>query len=140
MVQYLIVLAIAAVTTFLLTPLARRLALKVGAVDQPSDRKVHPRPTPTLGGTAILLGIVVALATAHSMPFFSSVYENSSEVTAALVSGGVIFLVGVYDDMKGVIPAASPSSPSIRFTAFTIASTQMIVSGTDRSDESEMIP
>jgi hypothetical protein len=38
------------------------------------------------------------------------------------------------------IPAASPSRPSMRFTAFTRMSTQRIVSGTDRSGPNDMTP
>lgn len=78
--------------------------MKIGAVDRPSDRKVHPRPTPTLGGTAIFCGILVALAVAYFIPFFSQLYRNSSELYAALIAGSVIFAVGVFDDIKGAIP------------------------------------
>lgn len=104
MSKYLIVFAVSALATFLATPLARRLAIKVGAIDQPSDRKVHPKPTPTLGGTAIFAGIVVALTVARVMPGFSGLYRNSSELWATLVAGSVIFAVGVYDDVKGSLP------------------------------------
>ena len=43
-------------------PLVRRFAVKTGAIDRPSDRKVHPTPTPTLGGIAIYLGVLVGMA------------------------------------------------------------------------------
>ena len=106
MSKYLIVIAVSALATFLATPLARRLALRVGAIDQPSDRKVHPRPTPTLGGTAIFFGMLVALSVAYVMPGFSGLYRNSSELWATVVAGSVIFAVGVYDDIKGSLPVA----------------------------------
>ena len=38
------------------------------------------------------------------------------------------------------VPAARPSSPSMRLTAFVIATTQRTVSGTPRSGPSERIP
>ena len=38
------------------------------------------------------------------------------------------------------VPAASPSSPSMRLTAFTITRTHATVSGTARSDPSEITP
>ena len=44
---YLIVFLVAAVTTFALTPLVRRFATPIGAIDRPSDRKLHTVPTPT---------------------------------------------------------------------------------------------
>ncbi len=39
------------------TPLSARLARLVGAVDEPSDRRIHREPTPRLGGLAILAGL-----------------------------------------------------------------------------------
>lgn len=104
MSKYLVVFAVSALVTFLATPLARRLAFEVGAIDRPSDRKVHPKPTPTLGGTAIFLGLLVAMLVARLMPAFSGLYRSSSELWATLVAGSVIFGVGVYDDIKGAIP------------------------------------
>jgi UDP-N-acetylmuramyl pentapeptide phosphotransferase/UDP-N-acetylglucosamine-1-phosphate transferase len=40
----------------------RRLALRLGLVDNPGPRKLQARPVPYLGGTAVLLGIVIAAA------------------------------------------------------------------------------
>ncbi|MEE0409364.1 MAG: undecaprenyl/decaprenyl-phosphate alpha-N-acetylglucosaminyl 1-phosphate transferase, partial [Clostridia bacterium] len=52
---------IAFIFTFATTPLVRRLAYKIGAVDVPKDkRRVHKRPTPRIGGLAILFGFLVA--------------------------------------------------------------------------------
>jgi len=50
-----------AATAFLVDPV-RRLALRVGAVDQPDNvRKVHARATPALGGLSIVAGVTIAL-------------------------------------------------------------------------------
>ena len=114
MSKYLIVFAISALATCLATPLARRLALRVGAIDHPSDRKVHPRATATLGGTAIFFGVLVAMTVARFMPGFSGLYRNSSELWATLVAGSVIFLVGVYPLMMFLWPSGwrwQPNQP-----------------------------
>ena len=50
MAEYLIVLVVAALVTWLLTPAVRRVAIRLGAVVSPDARRVHERPTPTLGG------------------------------------------------------------------------------------------
>ena len=50
MAEYLIVLLVAALVTWLLTPVVRRMAIRLGAVVSPDARRVHERPTPTLGG------------------------------------------------------------------------------------------
>ena len=51
---------VAGATSALLTPLAARLAGRLGAVDQPRDRGLSDRPTPRLGGLAILAGALLA--------------------------------------------------------------------------------
>lgn len=53
--------AAAAATTFLLTPIARRLAIQRGYLDLPTDRSSHDRPTPKTGGYAMLAGLAVGV-------------------------------------------------------------------------------
>src|SRR4051794_15806187 len=52
--------SVAAAVTAVATPLMARVALLVGLLDRPVGYKQHARPTPYLGGVAILLGIVAA--------------------------------------------------------------------------------
>jgi len=52
----------AAVLSWLLTPMARRVAVGVGAVDRPAARKIHVMPTPRLGGLAVVASAVAVLA------------------------------------------------------------------------------
>jgi UDP-GlcNAc:undecaprenyl-phosphate/decaprenyl-phosphate GlcNAc-1-phosphate transferase len=99
--SYLIVGAIAAGVTLVATPLVRLLAIKLRIIDQPSDRKVHPRPTPTSGGLAMYLGFVAALAYALFMPFYADVRQSSTPL-GALVTCTLIVILGVIDDAKGV--------------------------------------
>src|ERR1700720_165257 len=65
-VLWLIVPAtIAGVIAYALTPLARAIALRVGAIDQPAARKIHQVPTPRLGGLAVIVataGVLFAIA------------------------------------------------------------------------------
>jgi len=51
---------VAAAVALLLTPLAARMAHRVGAIDLPGDRSLHGDPTPSLGGLAILAGVLAA--------------------------------------------------------------------------------
>ena len=47
-----------------LTPIMRKIAIKVGAVDAPNmARKVQTEPVPYLGGVAIVIGVFVATYT-----------------------------------------------------------------------------
>lgn len=79
--------------TFATTPLVRRFAYRIGAVDVPRDkRRVHKRPTPRIGGLAIIFGFMVAALCFN---------ENWSNGTiATLIGAAILGLLGVVDDCK----------------------------------------
>ncbi len=54
--EYLLVFLVAAASTYLLTVIAREIALRTGAVAAVRDRDVHAEPIPYLGGLAMLGG------------------------------------------------------------------------------------
>jgi UDP-GlcNAc:undecaprenyl-phosphate/decaprenyl-phosphate GlcNAc-1-phosphate transferase len=99
-VPYLIVGLVAGVITFVTTPLVRWFSTRVGAIDHPSDRKVHANPTPTLGGLAIFLGMIGAGLVARTMPEFTEMFTQTSEIIGILAGATVIFLLGVVDDIR----------------------------------------
>jgi len=80
---------------YLLTPLVKRLAFKIGATDDPDDRKVHNRVMPRLGGLAIYLGFTLAVLL--TQPLINSVW-------GLLLGGTLIMLLGVVDDIRGLSP------------------------------------
>ena len=84
---------IAFIFTFATTPLVRRLAYRIGAVDVPKDkRRVHKRPTPRIGGLAIIFGFMVAILSFND--------EWSKEFISILVGAGILGVLGVIDDCK----------------------------------------
>ena len=87
----------AALTTAALTPLAARLARRVGAVDEPRERGLAERETPLLGGLAILAGVV--LASWLWLP-------HGGTLPAILLGAAVIAAVGAVDDVVD-LPAAA---------------------------------
>ncbi|MGD9694148.1 MAG: glycosyltransferase family 4 protein [Thermoleophilia bacterium] len=87
---------VAALLVVVATPLAARLARRVGAVDVPSDRRIHTLPTPRLGGLAILLGFLVPVL----------FYLPADSAGRALVTGAILItLLGAADDIWGLGPA-----------------------------------
>src|SRR5439155_18345493 len=98
---YLVVFGVTFGASFLLTPLVRLVAVKIGAGDRPSDRKVHPLPTATMGGVAIFLALLAGMVVAHQLPSFQALFRTSSEPVGALVAGGVVMIVGAVDDVRG---------------------------------------
>ncbi len=101
---YSIILAVAAFTTFALTPLVRRFAIRVHAVVRPDPRKVHERPTPTLGGLAMLGGLVAAMAVASQMDQFDAMFSGTGEPWGVVLGGLVMVAVGMVDDLREVSP------------------------------------
>jgi UDP-GlcNAc:undecaprenyl-phosphate/decaprenyl-phosphate GlcNAc-1-phosphate transferase len=80
---------VAGVVAFTLTPLAARLAHRVGAIDRPGERSLHASPTPSLGGLAILAGVLLA----------GALFLPSGEETRGLLAGAaLIALIGAVDD------------------------------------------
>lgn len=96
---YLLVLVTAAAITYLSTPLALRLAARVGAVTAVRSRDVHSTPTARLGGVAMLAGFAVALLLASRLPFLAGVFETSHAAWGVLGAAAAVSLLGALDDI-----------------------------------------
>ena len=94
MASYLIAFISAVIISFIMTPLARKLAIKVGAFDVPKDeRKIHNKPIPYFGGLAIYVSIIACMF----------VYMPHKESNLFITVGAtIIVLTGIVDDMKGM--------------------------------------
>ncbi|MEA2425549.1 MAG: UDP-GlcNAc:undecaprenyl-phosphate/decaprenyl-phosphate GlcNAc-phosphate transferase [Thermoleophilaceae bacterium] len=92
---------VAGVIAFATAPLAARLARSIGAIDVPRERGLHDKPTPSLGGLAILGGVLVAGVA--FLPLFGSAPVDDQ--TRGIVMGAVaIALVGTADDIWDLPP------------------------------------
>ena len=102
---YLLLALGSAVLAVVLTPLVARASLLLGLVDAPGGRKVHAESVPRLGGVAIvvaaILGMILALAVAPGR----LAPDIWTTLRPLLLAGGLIFLVGILDDIRGVGPA-----------------------------------
>jgi UDP-GlcNAc:undecaprenyl-phosphate/decaprenyl-phosphate GlcNAc-1-phosphate transferase len=103
-IAYLWVFLVAFGATFLATPVVRMVVVRIGAIDQPSDRKVHPDATPTMGGIAMWIGMLAALGLSRTLPFFGDMNHGSSEPLAALVTCSLFVVLGAADDRRGLNP------------------------------------
>src|SRR5450631_3018160 len=106
MLGYLLVGGVGALTTFLVTFLMRRLAPRIGALSLPGHRSVHNDPTPSLGGAAMFVGFLAAMAVASQLSQFREMFADSSEPLGLLLAAGVMFLTGAIDDLREVSPPA----------------------------------
>ncbi len=98
----LIVLAVTAATSYLVTPLVRRVAARVGAIDIPNDRKVHAEPTPLLGGLALYIAVIAGIGTARLLPEFGDLFRESSEPLGVVVAATALVAIGTIDDVRGL--------------------------------------
>ena len=96
---YLLIMAIAAVATYLLVPVVKRLALLLGAITQVRERDVHTLPIPRLGGVAMYLGFSAAILIASRIPYLSGVFPRGSAIWGVLLGAGFMCLVGAIDDV-----------------------------------------
>ena len=91
--QWLHIFLISLLLSLVLTSQAVWLALWFGAVDIPDKRKIHNRPTPRLGGMAIFLSILFS---------FLLFVVPDIQLLAILVGAGILFFVGVADDISNI--------------------------------------
>ena len=119
---YLFIGVIAALVTFVSTPFVVKLATRMNWVVAPDERRVHKVPTPDVGGIAMFMGFIVALAIAWKMGRFSPVFDNNSEPLGVLLAAIVIFSTGLVDDIREI------SSPA-KVTGTVIAGLVLVYFG-----------
>lgn len=91
-----IIFLLALTITGFSTPWVRRAAITLGFVDEPARRKLHSTPMPLMGGVAIVAGFIIAL-----LFFYGSLPRT---ITAVLLSGIIIAIVGLLDDRYDLPP------------------------------------
>jgi UDP-GlcNAc:undecaprenyl-phosphate GlcNAc-1-phosphate transferase len=96
---YLLIMALTAVVTLAATWVTLRFAHKYKLYLAIRDRDAHTRPTPRLGGIAMYLGLVVAVAAAGLLGWFHGIFVHPEHITAIVVAGGLITAMGVFDDL-----------------------------------------
>ncbi len=94
---FLLIFASALVLAIGGTPIARRIALRLGVIDKPNARKIHINPIPLLGGVAIYGSFIAALL------LFGNRYRLN-ELVSILVGASLMSFLGVWDDRRSLHP------------------------------------
>ncbi|MHB8437599.1 MAG: MraY family glycosyltransferase [Acidimicrobiales bacterium] len=100
MADYAAVAAVAAVVTYAVLFPVRRIATRIGFVDQPGGRRIHVRTTPLGGGVAMFVALLAAMALAAGLPGLHGLFQGSSEPLGLVLGAAVIFAVGCIDDLR----------------------------------------
>ena len=123
---FLLIFASALVVAIGGTPLARRVALRFGVIDQPSSRKIHVAPIPLLGGVAIYGAFVVALL------LFGDRFRLT-ELVSILVGASLMSFLGVWDDRRGL-------SPLLKLIGQFLAASILVLSGVTAREAVDRYP
>lgn len=95
---YVIAFVAALIMAFVMTPLVKKFAIWVGAVDAPNDRKVHTTLMPRLGGLAIFMAFVGAYFIIAPVLSEQLAEINPRAVWGLLIGGLIIVVLGAFDD------------------------------------------
>ncbi len=113
-------------SSFVLTRYVRDFASSRGWVTVPTqERHLHSSPLPRLGGVAIFLsffacmGMAAIWAERNPLPHSPRLLHTMMTI---LIPASLIFLLGVYDDLRGV-------GPYFKFTVQGIAATMLYFGG-----------
>lgn len=99
MFEYLITFVLAFIIAFSATPIAKRLAVRVGAVDVPKDdRRMHKKPIALMGGAAIIAGFVISVL--FDSLTSSKVFSPGKELIGLMTGVAIISVMGILDDIK----------------------------------------
>jgi UDP-GlcNAc:undecaprenyl-phosphate/decaprenyl-phosphate GlcNAc-1-phosphate transferase len=107
MPEYLLPFLSGLMLSLMLTPVSRRLAIAIGAIDQPSERRIHIVATPRLGGPAILLALVAAAMIASRLMRFPVAAGGPDWTAYGWPAFGALMVtaIGTVDDIRPLRPA-----------------------------------
>ena len=94
-IKLILAALVAYLICFAVTPAVKRFAQMIGAVDQPSERRVNKVPIPRMGGLAIFLGFV--LTALLFVPL-------NTQITGILLGAVIIAAMGAVDDIVSLNP------------------------------------
>ncbi len=89
---------VALIMTYVATPLSIKLAFKIGALDIPKDsRRMHKKPTPRIGGIAIVYGFLISVCCFSSFMMDGTL---NTPLLGILIGSFIIAVLGFLDDLK----------------------------------------
>ena len=104
MIKYLIYFLFSVSISLFLTPLVRLLCKKANILDACSERKIHRKPTPLLGGIPIFISLNLTLLIGYVL---NNVYIReflSDKWKPLLLCQIIILAVGIFDDVIDLKP------------------------------------
>jgi UDP-GlcNAc:undecaprenyl-phosphate/decaprenyl-phosphate GlcNAc-1-phosphate transferase len=107
MYKYATIFVVSLLSALLCTPVATRLAVRLGVMDVPGERRIHPTPVPRLGGVAVFLALVIAYSVLAMIDryFVRVFFGHALRLAILLAASSVVVLFGALDDAFSLRPA-----------------------------------
>ena len=80
-------------TSVILVPVIKKLAMHVGAMDSPNKRKVHKKAMPRMGGLAIFFSFLIG---------YMLYGPSTTQMLSVIIGGFMIVVMGMVDDIKPI--------------------------------------
>lgn len=96
---YLLMIAITAVVTFIVTHFVIKLTLKYKIYPEIRQRDSHTTPTPRLGGLGMFAGFLAAMGIAASFGWFKSVFVQGGPILGVIIAASIMAVLGALDDV-----------------------------------------
>lgn len=96
MFYVLVICIITSIISLIITPIVKRVAIRIGAADVPSKRRMNTKVMPTIGGVAIFTSFFISLFILQPMEFYY--------VFPIFLAASIIIVTGVVDDIKEIRP------------------------------------
>ena len=77
-----------------MTPVAKKISLKVGAIDYPKGRGMHSHPMPRMGGIAIFVGFMLTLFLLYRF----MEHDKPEQMAGFVIGASIIVVLGILDD------------------------------------------
>lgn len=129
MIEYIIPFIIALVVSFFSSPIAKKVAVRLKAIDVPKDeRRFHNKPMALMGGLAVIIGFAVSILYTfivyrpdNTEEFFNGI--STIKFAGFLIGTVIIVVMGIIDDIH-------PLTSKVKFPIQLIAASVVVFSGT----------
>ncbi len=88
-----LIIGVCFVASFFLVMLMKKVAVHIGALDTPNERKIHSKPIPLLGGIGIFLAFLLG---------YILFVPPSALMSSILIASFLILLLGIFDDITPI--------------------------------------
>ena len=108
-----IILLVTFLTSLILTPLVKTIAIHINALDIPNKRKIHKKPIPTLGGLSIFFAFMLG---------YMLYARESTMMLSVLMGSFLLILCGIIDDIN-------PVKAKYKFIVQLVAASTIVIYG-----------